>query len=667
MKRPSRKSRPFTAEKQTGRSAATGSILPWYERQVTCYRNIDPQSKIGHMSFDEARKLLDEHAPTVGEQQDIARRKLLCSNLDRKSPKYRAEKNELNARKGRLFCFTPSGICPNGRTDAELTDYNGIMLFDFDDLWSAGEQERVWKAVMAWQHTGYARHSVSEAGIKVAVPTTATREQHRPTWLAIATELAKLTGHEVDPSTYNLSRVWFTSRDADAYFNREAVLFSAVDTPPPKPERQPASQIAGLGEPESVAEKRRIAEACGVKFIDDFQPDGTRQNVYKANIECPDKFHDPRVRNHASLYLNADGSLVPSCFNEECQPAIHNLKLGLDERVAAHGGELPAIIDATTFIDTEIVLPPDVIKGILHLGGKIVLGGGSKSFKTWQQLDLAASIATGTPWLGFPTQQGRVLCLNFEIPAPFYNWRIQTVCRAKGVQLQPNQFYVWNLRGYAMDVNDLVPKIIERIKDAPTFALMDLDPIYKVLGQWRDENKAGDVAELLNAVERLAVKSGAAVLFGSHFSKGNQAAKEAIDRISGSGVFGRDPDSILTFTRHAQEDVFALDFILRNHRPQEAFCVRWKFPLMERDDSLDPADLKQQAKRAGRPRETSDEKLLALLEPQPLTAGTWQERAEQGLKMSEGTFWRRLRELRESGRIKKNENEEWCRTDEKPF
>jgi hypothetical protein len=88
---------------------------------------------------------------------------------------------------------------------------------------------------------------------------------------------------------------------------------------------------------------------------------------------------------------------------------------------------------------------------------------------------------------------------------------------------------------------------------------------------------------------------------------------------------------------------------------------------MERDDSLDPADLKQQTKRAGRPRETSDEKLLALLEPQPLTAGAWQERAAQVLKMSEGTFWRRLKELRDSGRIKKNANEEWCLVDKKPF
>jgi hypothetical protein len=88
---------------------------------------------------------------------------------------------------------------------------------------------------------------------------------------------------------------------------------------------------------------------------------------------------------------------------------------------------------------------------------------------------------------------------------------------------------------------------------------------------------------------------------------------------------------------------------------------------MERDDSLDPGDLKQQAKRAGRPRETSDEKLLGLLEPQPLTAGAWQEQAEKVVKMPYGTFWRRLKELRESGRVKKNENEEWCLTNPKPM
>src|SRR5208282_4805856 len=96
-----------------------------------------------------------------------------------------------------------------------------------------------------------------------------------------------------------------------------------------------------------------------------------------------------------------------------------------------------------------------------------------------------------------------------------------------------------------------------------------------------------------NAVESLSVESGAAVAFGAHYSKGNQAGKEAIDRISGSGVFARDPDTILNFTRHEETDAFTVDATLRNFKPIAPLCVRWQYPLMRRDESLDPAKLKK--------------------------------------------------------------------------
>jgi RecA-family ATPase len=41
----------------------------------------------------------------------------------------------------------------------------------------------------------------------------------------------------------------------------------------------------------------------------------------------------------------------------------------------------------------------------------------------------------------------------------------------------------------------------------------------------------------MNEMEEIAIKTGAAVVFAAHFSKGNQAAKSSIDRISGSGCF----------------------------------------------------------------------------------------------------------------------------------
>ena len=130
-----------------------------------------------------------------------------------------------------------------------------------------------------------------------------------------------------------------------------------------------------------------------------------------------------------------------------------------------------------------------------------------------------------------------------------------------------------NLRGHATDFSALIPTILGRIRDTG-YALILIDPIYKGLGS-RNENDAGDIANLLNEVEQLAVKSGAAVVFGAHFSKGNQAGKESIDRIGGSGVFAREPDVILTMTPHEDEDAHVIDLTLRALPPVQPFVVRW--------------------------------------------------------------------------------------------
>ena len=111
----------------------------------------------------------------------------------------------------------------------------------------------------------------------------------------------------------------------------------------------------------------------------------------------------------------------------------------------------------------------------------------------------------------------------------------------------------------------------------------------------RDENAAGDISELCNELERIAVETGAAVFYVAHFSKGNQAAKEAIDRISGSGVWARDADTIITLTKHKEEqdNAFTVDLILRNLPEQPPFVVAWNYPLMTLREDLNPDDLKQ--------------------------------------------------------------------------
>lgn len=191
--------------------------------------------------------------------------------------------------------------------------------------------------------------------------------------------------------------------------------------------------------------------------------------------------------------------------------------------------DLPPIEDGSALIAKQIVLPDDVIVGVLHRGGKGVLGGAAKSFKTWLLINLGVSVAAGTPWLGYPTKQGRVLFINLEIQPSFFANRIRVVCDELQVKIKAGYLHVWNLRGHAADLSRLLPQLLRGI-GRDHYDLIILDPIYKLLGS-RDENKAGDIASLLNQIERLAVLTGAAVIFGAHYSKGNQAGKESIDRV----------------------------------------------------------------------------------------------------------------------------------------
>ncbi len=311
---------------------------------------------------------------------------------------------------------------------------------------------------------------------------------------------------------------------------------------------------------------------------------------------------------------------------------------------------LPPIVDAAEFLAGKVVLPRELVHGILHQGSKMVLGGGSKTFKTWTLVDLAVAVATGEPWLSFKTARGRVLFLNFEIQPGFFQRRLSAVAGEKRVTLAKGQFDLWNLRGHATGYNLLLPRIAERLRDSG-YALIVLDPVYKLYGS-TDENSASGVGQLLNAIESLAVDTGAAVAFGAHYSKGNQAGKEAIDRISGSGVFARDPDSILNFTQHEELECFTVEATLRNFKPIEPFVVRWHYPLMRRDESLDPKRLR---KAVGRKREYGPADLLKVLPDGGLSLGDWKRAADEESGMSGSTFNRLRRDLLKLGKVFKSD------------
>jgi hypothetical protein len=221
--------------------------------------------------------------------------------------------------------------------------------------------------------------------------------------------------------------------------------------------------------------------------------------------------------------------------------------------------------------------------------------------------------------------------VNFEIQPPFFQSRLQTIVARRELILRPGQFEHLCLRGFASGADVFAGRLLEKIKGRK-YVLIILDPIYKMLGG-KDENKTGDITALVNELEYIALESGAALGFGAHFSKGNQSGKESIDRISGSGVWARDPDTILTMTQHEVDGVFVVEPVLRNLPPCLKFCVRWQFPLMVRDADYCPEDLRKPRKAGQKTGLEPDDKEFLALFPQKWPEGNPREALLSGTEL----------------------------------
>ena len=205
--------------------------------------------------------------------------------------------------------------------------------------------------------------------------------------------------------------------------------------------------------------------------------------------------------------------------------------------------ELPAMEPLSTYKDNPPALPEELITGILRRGHKMLVSGSSKAGKSFLLMELCVSIAEGTPWLGFPVSKGRVLYVNLEIdPASAIN-RFLKIYEALGLKPRHTEdILLWNLRGHAVPLDQLVPKLIRRVRDLHLDAIV-IDPIYKVITG--DENNASEMGAFCNQFDKICTETGCSTIYCHHHSKGAQGAKKAMDRASGSGVFARDPDAQL--------------------------------------------------------------------------------------------------------------------------
>ncbi len=297
-------------------------------------------------------------------------------------------------------------------------------------------------------------------------------------------------------------------------------------------------------------------------------------------------------------------------------------KIGIDDWFLTHtDGEFEKLIEEAKRIEDylpfseglEWLDKPDIeveqfIEGLLCRGDKMQLGGGSKAYKTWLLLHMGLMLAAGGCWLGMRAKPCKVLYVNLELHKNRCRQRLRVILEATGLKPPEGNFRTIHLRGQGLTHDTLVKHILEEIKKMGIqYDTIIIDPVYKLLGE-ANENGTTDVTKVLNSFERLAQIVDCAVCYAHHQTKGNQSSKAVIDRVSGSGVFARDPDVLVYLTEHEDPLCFTVDTILRNLPPVQPFVVEWAFPLMQRAKEKNPAAIKTQNRKT-----YSDETVLAAL------------------------------------------------------
>ena len=237
------------------------------------------------------------------------------------------------------------------------------------------------------------------------------------------------------------------------------------------------------------------------------------------------------------------------------------------------GADIPTPEDGADFVEEDIPDLPVLIEGMLHQGSKLTLNGGSKSYKTWTLIEMALCVATGKPWRGRETVQGKVLFVNFELQRRFFQKRVREIMEALGITTDQirGKFFVQNMRGKKFGKATNLIEYLKGYARDKNFALITHDPLYKMYDSGFDENSTSSMGDLMVMFDDLANYTGAAVAFDHHFSKGNQAGKDMRDRSSGSGVNARDPDTIVTMTPHKDKDAYVVECTARNFAPIDEF------------------------------------------------------------------------------------------------
>jgi len=345
------------------------------------------------------------------------------------------------------------------------------------------------------------------------------------------------------------------------------------------------------------------------------------------------------------VYASRNGS-----FEQDIQGAFEALKKIKEEvNETADQKKFPEFISARCLSEKKLIPPPDIIRGVLRQGEKAILQAPSKASKTMNLLYLVSACSEGHPWFGFESKPTKILYLNFELPEYAMDQRIQSIAHSKGFEISED-LVIWNLRGTKFrNMKNLLDQMLSQIRETGFKPqLIVIDPIYKIY-RGRKEVDASEMAEVLEEIDEIQAETGAAVIFAHHYSKGNKAQADMLDRSSGSGVFARDVDCVIDLLPHEESNCFIVGFRLRTQKSPERFVIQWSGFECSTRKELDPDKAKS---KTGRKSEYDPSEILDAIDD-----GERLRQAEISRRMTEKYGWKPstaqswIKKLKESGKL----------------
>jgi len=192
--------------------------------------------------------------------------------------------------------------------------------------------------------------------------------------------------------------------------------------------------------------------------------------------------------------------------------------------------------------------PRWLIKELWGASSVGVIGGAPKCAKTWLGLDMALSVATGTPCLGkyAAPEPGPVLVYLAEEALPVVRQRIGGMARHRGLNLGEVEIHAITAPVLRLDRERDRARLLETTQRLRP-RLLVLDPLVRLHGI--DENNAGEVAELLAYFRLLQRQFDLSVVLVHHTRKSGAGGAAAGQGLRGSSDIHAFGDSNLYLRR----------------------------------------------------------------------------------------------------------------------